>query len=363
MVGVELALAEIVYEGVCAAMSPQRLLEILSPSLDLFVLPDPVQLARFVRVRLVPEVRHVLARIDGSLRLREVLSMASRPGAVAQLVYAMECLGAVRFSATPGRTPTSSREVPEPPVPEERTDVPRPGVPSTEPPSAAPLTHGPTHAEGPPYVEPVPDLDDEDAPQAHGREGVPSTDESWDDATAPQRERVVPPPRITITGDPPLDRSGLHATPERDEHTPASEASSEEAIPAAGALDARVDRLFEAERHFRRGNRALDRGKLDEALGAFLRASDLCPEQGEFLAYVGWTRHCLAPEDAAATDAALGELARSCELAPEIHVTHLLHARVLATAGHSHEARDAYRRVIDLDPSCTEAQGALLELG
>jgi tetratricopeptide (TPR) repeat protein len=155
------------------------------------------------------------------------------------------------------------------------------------------------------------------------------------------------------------DGSGLHVMPEHAEGMRSGTRSSDMPPPPEGALDARVDRLFDAERHFRRGNRALDRGSHDEALVAFAKAHEICPEQGEFLAYVGWARHCLAPDDAAATESALRELARARELAPDLHVTHLLAARVLGTAGRAAEARDAYLRVLELDPGCIEAREAI----
>ena len=102
-IGIELALPEMVYEGICAAMPATRLLDLLTPMLDRYVVPNPQKLARFVRVRLPVELKAILARIDGSATLRLLLAMGTKPGAVAQLVYAMECLAAVRFEEGPRR--------------------------------------------------------------------------------------------------------------------------------------------------------------------------------------------------------------------------------------------------------------------
>ncbi|AKF07625.1 DUF4388 domain-containing protein [Sandaracinus amylolyticus] len=341
-VGIELGLAEIVYEGVCAAMPATRLFELLSPHLARYLVPDPVQLARFVRVRLVPEARQVLGRVDGKLTLREVLSMGTRPGAVAQLVYAMECLGAVHYAETPGRALRSSetrglpssRSVPTPLSAEDATGddaMEQIADEATEPPHGVLLP--PRHA---------------------GGEGA---GEAWDDATSPARGRVVPDARPGMARG---DASGMLATPEHDERRePAPIADEDDETAPPTGLDARVDELFEAERHFRRGNRALDRGKVAEALGAFSKAYEICPDQGEFLAYVGWARHCLAPEDRRSNDAALAELAQARDLSPELHVTHLLHARVLASAGRTAEAHGAYLRVLQIDPGCAEARAAI----
>ncbi|MDQ3034256.1 MAG: DUF4388 domain-containing protein [Myxococcota bacterium] len=374
-VGIELGLAEILYEGVCASMPASRLLELLSPSLARFVVPDPVQLARFVRVRLVPEVRHVLARIDGTLALRDLLAMGSRPGAVAQLVYSMECLGAVRFADVPSRS-SRSGEVPlastSRELPVERLDeavheaaIDERGADVDETMSVADEeTEPPPPGEGPPSVEAMLGADTSAAAARHANGAAP-IDEQWDDPTAPLHERGRP------AGVARNDSSGVTVTPEHDERrttresTPAPmsiDAAVDDAALQEGMLDQRVDRLFEAERQFRRGNRALDRGKLGEALGAFSKAYELCPDQGEFLAYVGWSRHCLAPEDEVSNDSALEELARARELAPELHVTHLLHARVLVSAGRVSEAHGAYLRVLQLDPTSVEARDAVASL-
>lgn len=133
-------------------------------------------------------------------------------------------------------------------------------------------------------------------------------------------------------------------------------------VVGGAELDARVDRLFEAERHFRRGCRALERQKLDDALAAFLRASELCPAEGEFLAYVGWARSVASPDDEAATEAALRELAQASELSPGLYVTHLLLARVLRRVRRTGEATRAYERVLGLEPQNAEATESLAQL-
>ncbi|UJR79775.1 DUF4388 domain-containing protein [Sandaracinus amylolyticus] len=338
-VGIELGLAEIVYEGVCAAMPATRLFELLSPHLARYLVPDPVQLARFVRVRLVPEARQVLGRVDGKLTLREVLSMGTRPGAVAQLVYAMECLGAVHYAETPGRALRSS---------ETR------GLPSSR---SVPT---PLSGEGSSTDDAMDRIADEttEPPREVLLPPRQGAGEAWDDTTSPARERGrVPDVRPGIARG---DSSGMLATPEHEERRePERIAEDDDETAPPGGLDARVDELFEAERHFRRGNRALDRGKVHEALGAFSKAYEICPDQGEFLAYVGWARHCLAPEDARSNDVALADLARARQLSPDLHVTHLLHARVLASAGRTAEAHGAYLRVLQIDPGCAEARTAI----
>ena len=78
---------------------------------------------------------------------------------------------------------------------------------------------------------------------------------------------------------------------------------------------------------------------------------------------MAWARHCAAPYSAEATERALQELARAAALAPSLFVVSLLRARVLTHAGRTQEARDAYARVLALEPSSEEARVALERLG
>ncbi len=278
-VGIELGLPEIIYEGVCASMSASRLMELLSPNTDRFIVPVPTQIARFVRVRWVPEARQILSKIDGTLTLQEVLAMGSRPIAVAQLVYAMECLGAVRFSLVP--TPSVRHE-----------------ALSTNTPKT-----------------------------------ISNDTETWNDQTVEDDALDV---RTTDPGE----------APPRAEVTETG-------------FDPRAGRLSEAEREFRRGNLALDRDDFADALSAFVRAFELCPDQGEFLAYVGYSRHRVAEEDCAGNAHALAELSYARNLAPDSIITHLLHGRVLRAVGQREAAEEAYRAVLQLDPIHEEALDAL----
>jgi CheY-like chemotaxis protein len=297
----ELALPEMVYEGVCAAMPATRLSDLLTPMMDRYVVPDAQRLARFVRVRLPVELKAILARIDGTTTMRLLLSMGSKPAAVAQLVYSMSCLGAVRFEES------ARKRMSEPP-------------PSKPTPIATPSKSTPLTTPSKPIAIPA---------------SPPSNTTSWDDdSTTPQldeddlREKVAPKPA---------------AKPE-------------------SPSDADVDRLFEAERHFRRGNRALERERYGEALDAFEQAVARCPTEGEFIAYVAWSRHCKSPHDRAENERALDELDRAASLAPALFVVSLLRARVLAHVQRTAEARDAYERVLALEPSSEEARVALAKL-
>lgn len=386
----ELALPEMVYEGVVAAMPATRLSDLLTPMMDRYVVPDAQKLARFVRVRLPVELKAVLARIDGTTTMRLLLAMGTKPAAIAQLVYSMYCLGAVRFEQD------ARKRVAEPPSSGARPAASSGNVPLSQSSGSLPAARGPGgRPEGlvpssggvsiPVSVEqPVskdvrlsqssPALAPASAPATPPSPSAPpkSADllpakpaaltQSWDDdSTTPQldedelRELSQ---SILKPGVKDLPRAAPVASPPP---PPPPEPPPAAAPPPPS--DAAIDRLFEAERHFRRGNRALERERYTEALAAFEQATALCPDEGEFVAYVAWARHCASPYVAEATERALEELARAATLAPALFVVSLLRARVLTHAGRTEEAREAYARVLALEPSSEEARVALDRLG
>lgn len=321
-VAIEMALPEMVYEGVCAAMPATTLRDIMTPRLEYFVVPDAIRLSRFARVNFAKDLRVVLERLDGTMRLREVLSLGQRPGAIAQLVFALESLGAVTY---------------EPSLMLRRVELP------------------------PRSVE-MPEI---------ARTNSPIEDDAWDDSTvhrtpreaklgalpSAERETIArkrpsePEPVAVIASSPVVLGPPVQA------ETPALDS-----VPPA-VLDANVDRMFDAERLFRKGNRALERGDSLGAIQAFERAVQLCPEEGEFLAYLGWSRHCASPQDGEIAFTAIHELARAVTLAPDLHVAHLLYARVLEHVKRTDDARRGYQQVLSLDPANLEATDALRRLG
>ncbi len=319
--GLELALPDMVYEGVLTAMPATLLLDIMTSRLDAFVVPEPGRLERFARTQIARDLREVLARLDGTAPLREVLRWGGRPGAIAQLLYALECLGAVSYQATP------------------RAREPGGAASTDRAAKAATRREGATRVEG--VISPV------------ARDVVP-----------PERTSGVVPAAERDPASAASTRAESEADDARGGAGPGSEGSAPSAAssPHATELDGHVDRMFSAERFFRRGNRALERGEHGEALVAFERAVELCPDEGEFVAYLGWARYCLDPTSAESVQAALDALARACDLAPALHLTHLLRGRALEHAGRREEALEAYRRVLALSPSMAEAAAAVERL-
>jgi len=127
-------------------------------------------------------------------------------------------------------------------------------------------------------------------------------------------------------------------------------------------LDAQVQRMFQAERHSRAGERALRKERFGEALEAFARAAELCPDEGEFVALMGYARFLAARGDGRAVRRATEELRRAVELAPGRETPHVLLARVLREQGDTAGARAAFEQALASNPTCDEAREALESL-
>lgn len=292
LVDLELGLAEIATVGIRQGLPKGDVLAQLEGERARYVIPRAREMVRFVQLRLDEGLRALIRRIDGRHTLGELLDQASDPGEAAQLVHAMECLDAVRFDDAPLR-PRSRPPAALPSVPDEAVLA-----ESEEAPFEADITD--------PTMEPAPMPDE-------GPEPEPAPDP---------------------------EGSGTRRSPS---------ASPE-------ALDDRVARLFEAERHFRRGQRALDKGDAERARGAFERAVALCGDEGQFVGYLGWARHLASPDDPAVLDAALVSAGEACELAPDMADVHRLRGRLLEAAGRHEEARDAMTRARSLDAEAAQRE-------
>ncbi|HEY8429903.1 MAG TPA: DUF4388 domain-containing protein [Sandaracinaceae bacterium] len=374
-----LGLAEIAVLGVRQGMPPPRVLEKLAPHRARRVVPRPRELVRFLQLHLPEPLAKVIRAIDGSRTLRELLEESDDPAGAAQLVHAMECLDAIRFEDAPPSPRAAEVRAPQEdeswagstPLDEDALEEDARWLAATGT-NGSPrdrAQRAPRELDGPP-----PPRHDGASPESSA--DALELDEHTDEDGALARD---PPSfgaslaEIAPPAPPSLDRP-VPVLPPTSPERPAPKGRDGERLPSdlppsesgsglrkkedAAVLDERVERLLAAERHFRRGQRSLDRERFDEAVAAFARAVELCPEEGRFLAYLGWAKHAAAPDDLLVLSEAIELAERGCVAAPELAVAHLLRARMLAAAGRRDEARTAFARVVELDPSNEEARSA-----
>src|SRR5215813_2439153 len=116
-----------------------------------------------------------------------------------------------------------------------------------------------------------------------------------------------------------------------------------------------VGRMLEAESAFRRGEQLLASGDVSGAYSAFSEAVRLQPEEGEFLALLGWTTHARAPADAGAGRKALNLLGEAVDRSPTLDRAHLYKGHVHKALGQTAEAQGEYEKAVECNPGCTEA--------
>lgn len=138
-------------------------------------------------------------------------------------------------------------------------------------------------------------------------------------------------------------------------------------VPDTGAfrLDADLERRLRAEQLFRQGVHALESNRHERATDAFAAACELAPDEGEFLAWLAYSRlasGCDAGAAEGVVERAREEAERARRLSPDLPTVHLLAARIHEAAGEVARAVAAYRRVLALRPDDEEAVAALRRL-
>ncbi|QQR89664.1 MAG: DUF4388 domain-containing protein [Myxococcales bacterium] len=311
IIRLEMGLAEVIFEGVVRQIPPQRLLRLLEPHMTHYVVPNHQRAEVFLKMDLVDEARDVVLKLNGSMTMSQVLRTATkRPGAVAQLLYAMATVEALRFSLEPDQVAS---------VQDYLAETQSFMVPSPEQESTAPAS---TTAEAP-----VPEY------------GSYATTEVTSGETPNQRTRSKN-ESVTANADP----------------APATETTNTE------QLDREVELTFQAERLFRLGKRSLRNKEYDRALLLFNQAHKLCPDEGEFMLYVGYLTHLMADGKPKQNEKAKKIIERAIEHAPHLYEAHLFYARVLRSLAKDGNAKSALQRAIALEPQRSEAQEELEDL-
>jgi DNA-binding response OmpR family regulator/tetratricopeptide (TPR) repeat protein len=124
-----------------------------------------------------------------------------------------------------------------------------------------------------------------------------------------------------------------------------------------------VGRMLQAESTFRRGQQLLEVGDAVGARPLFEEAVQLQPEEGEFVAYLGWARFQSSPDSPKEAQLARAALERAVQLSPTLEKAHLFLGYVLKAMGRAEEATRAFERALECNPSSAEALRELSILG
>ncbi len=121
------------------------------------------------------------------------------------------------------------------------------------------------------------------------------------------------------------------------------------------ATEELVSAVLTAEERFRRGQAALRRDDLEEAVREFETALELKKDEGDYLALLTWARFCIAADKEAAAPPARQALERAARMAPESVTPRFWYGRLERMLGRSQQALMHFRWVLDQEPRHAEA--------
>ncbi len=120
-----------------------------------------------------------------------------------------------------------------------------------------------------------------------------------------------------------------------------------------------AERSLEAEDWFRKGEALLERRQFMQASEAFGMAAHLDPEEGDYVAHLGYALYLSNPKSETVQREALEHIARGVKRSPERATPLVFLGRVFRATGQTKLANKVFRRALKLKPDCHEAQQEL----
>ncbi len=110
-----------------------------------------------------------------------------------------------------------------------------------------------------------------------------------------------------------------------------------------------------AEEHFKKGEAALKNKRYPKAFEHFQTATEIYPDEPEYLAHMAWARFLASPDDAAARDVAVQELRRAAKAAPNSVKPIVFLGRLCKAVGKDGAAEKLFTKAIGIRSDCVEA--------
>lgn len=126
------------------------------------------------------------------------------------------------------------------------------------------------------------------------------------------------------------------------------------------AKDEDVGRILAAEGKFQRGEELMRQRQFAEAHRAFGEAVALAPDEGEFHAWLGWSRFQMEPS---AAEEAIRTIEQAVGLTPKLDKSYLFLGYIHKATGRPDKAEKQFEKAIQSNPDCTEALRELRLLG
>jgi len=392
----DMSLASVIYEGVRRKFGDDQVKDLLDPFIDLYLGVHPEPSHRFQDLPLEADERTLVALIDGRRTMREVIERAGLPDRNArQLVYALLAAEMIQSQRRPSATASTleSRPPPRPSSSAAAASLPPP-LPSRAkagaerpPPRPTALGRSGRTPLGEPALSPAGLVDvvgtDELRARLVERARLLKRQNHFEALGVSQRAGVdeiqrayfalakdLHPDRLRRSADGAVP-ADARALAEQINHqlTTAFETLSDERRRAEyvqrlsqghrTAVSDELTRLLNAETRFRKGETAMEAGRMADAAKHFDEAVGLYPNEGEFQASLAWCLYQQAPDDPVVQADVLTRLQAAVELAPRWDRGWLWFGRVLQRAGRPGEAIKQFERALHCNPDNREAQAEL----
>lgn len=131
------------------------------------------------------------------------------------------------------------------------------------------------------------------------------------------------------------------------------------AVDAGQSNAQHAERALRAEDWFRKGNGLLNLKQYAKAVEAFGMAAHLDPEEGEYLAHLGYALFLSNPSNELVQREAQEHLAKGIKLSPNREIAYLFLGRIYKSVGETEVARKMFRRALQIKP---EYHAALQEM-
>jgi CheY-like chemotaxis protein/tetratricopeptide (TPR) repeat protein len=116
-----------------------------------------------------------------------------------------------------------------------------------------------------------------------------------------------------------------------------------------------AERALEGERWFRKGKGLLKSRGYSQAAEAFGMAAHLDPEEGEYLAHLGYALYLSNPEEKVVQREAMEHVANGIKRSPDRELSYIYLGRILKAKGDVEAARKIFRRALKIKPDCHPA--------
>jgi CheY-like chemotaxis protein len=375
-----------------------RLQRLLDRSLDRYVVPHPDPLFRFQDMDLDPGEERFVGRLDGKLTLRQILDLGLEQARVYPLVYALLAAGMVTLEAAPsgGAEVEAAADLPAPPRP--------PPVPARARAGAgSPPLPGETQEEEAERMAtdrittrlaeaggvPVPVLS---GPAVPLPSNLTAEERSLREQLAREIVELKKRDHFEVLG---VSKNASMAEIKKAYFSLAKQYHPDRLYAGASVevrnladelfnlvshahdvltdddrrreyvkqltsgqksgVSSEVSKILTAEGVFQQGEAALRKREYAKARDLFAEASRLCPDEGEFRAFLGWATFQSDPKSEEAVRVARDQLSQAISLNPKIDKAYLFLGYIYKAMNYREMAEHEFEKAIQCNPDCTEA--------